>query len=128
MVEAMAGYGTPQEQMRHGILNPKTGNPIARKTLAEHFRRELDLGILRANTNVAKTLYGLAVGHDAEYDTKNNCIREEQKPDKGACIWWTKARMGWTERIIQEHTGDADLALIIRGARKRIEEPKNGGE
>jgi hypothetical protein len=53
---------------------------IDKKTLAEAFRAELDRGMALADYAVAKSLYDQAVGGNVT-----------------AAIWWTKARMGWSE-------------------------------
>ena len=51
------------------------------KTLRKHYRKELDTAATEANLRVAQSLYNLA--------TKEKSV--------AACIWWTKARMGWKE-------------------------------
>jgi hypothetical protein len=56
------------------------GKPIDKRTLAEAFRAELDRGMALADYAVAKSPYDQAVGGNVT-----------------AAIWWTKARMGWSE-------------------------------
>jgi hypothetical protein len=84
-VALLAGYGIPQKQICLMIMNG-----IASDTLAKHFRTELDLGIAKANSDVAGTLYQKAMSGDTT-----------------ALIWWTKARMKWTETQ-KHHVGGAD--------------------
>jgi hypothetical protein len=62
---------------------PRFGKPIDKKTLAEAFRAELDRGMALADYAVAKSPYDQAVGGNVT-----------------AAIWWTKARMGWSETHI----------------------------
>ena len=49
------------------------------------FRVELDRGMAVANYQVAKSIYEQAVGGNVT-----------------AAIWWTKARMGWSETSFQK--------------------------
>ncbi len=92
-VEELAGYGIPHADIcRLIIVNPETGSPIDEKTLRVHFRRELDAGHVKANSAVAGSLFAQA--------TAGNVT---------AAIWWTKARMGWSEKI--EHGGNLSLSI-----------------
>ncbi len=63
------------------------------KTLRKHCKHELDVGGTEATMEVAKSLYNLAVGGNV-----------------AACIFWMKARAGWTER--HEVTGKGGKDLI----------------
>lgn len=74
-VEALSGYGIPMEQIS-ALVGCDT------KTLALRYADELERGRAKANSSVAKTLF--------EKATKDK--------DTTALIWWTKARMGWTEK------------------------------
>ncbi len=65
------------------------------KTLRKHCKHELDVGGTEATMEVAKSLYNLAVGGNV-----------------AACIFWMKARAGWTER--HEVTGKDRKDLIPR--------------
>ncbi len=89
LVEAMVGYGIPQEEICLLVTNPATGEPIARSTLNKCFAQELQTGGARFKANVVKTLYRRAVrdGH------------------VGALIWLTKTRLRWSERHTHEHSG-----------------------
>lgn len=79
-VMAMAGYGIPEADIAKALR-------IDPKTLRKHYRDELDTGHIRANTRVAQSLY--------EQATTGNVT---------AAIWWTKARMGWSEKTHLDHT------------------------
>lgn len=72
-VERAAGIGLPHEQIA-------TLLGITDKTLRKKYRRELDLGMAKANVNVANAYY-----------------REVQKGNPTLLIWWTKTRLGWKE-------------------------------
>jgi hypothetical protein len=54
---------------------------ISDRTLRTRYRTELNNGVAEANMRVAASLFALA--------TKEKNV--------AACIWWTKARMGWKE-------------------------------
>ena len=51
--------------------------------MSKHYRRELRLGMSEANTNVAKNLYGIAIG------------KSPQAASAG--MFWLKTRAGWRE-------------------------------
>ena len=73
-VEAMAGYGIPEL----GIARVIGVDP---KTLRKHYRSELDLGHIKANSAVAQSLFKKATGDGPQSVT--------------AAIFWAKTRMGW---------------------------------
>ena len=80
-VEVLAGFGLPQTQIAVLLgCDPKT--------LRKHFESELAVGDAKATAKIAQTLYNKAVGGDT-----------------ASLIFWLKARAGWRERIVQEHTG-----------------------
>lgn len=74
-VQNMAGFGVPQRDIAT-ILN------IDVDTLVKHFRRELDLGVAKANSEVGQTLHQQALNGNT-----------------AAAIFWSKARMGWRETV-----------------------------
>lgn len=82
MVEAMTAYGATQSDMA-AIIG------IDVKTLRAKYSSELQLGLVKANNAVAGKLYNKAVKQD----------------NLAAQIFWLKARAGWSERSIVEHTG-----------------------
>jgi hypothetical protein len=71
----LSSYGIPQEQIATMLR-------LDAKTLRKHYRRELDVGMTEANTEVAKSLFHMA--------TKG------QVPS--AAIFWMKARAGWRQQ------------------------------
>ena len=80
-VEAMAAYGVPEADIARVIgIDPKT--------LRKHYREELDVGAIKANSRVAESLYRKALGDGAQSVT--------------AAIFWLKTRAGWKETVVQE--------------------------
>jgi hypothetical protein len=90
-VMVMAGFGIQQDE----IANLIECDP---KTLRKYYRRELDTAATEANLRVAQSLYNLA--------TKEKNI--------AACIWWTKARMGWKEVTDLNVAGNGKLDVEFR--------------
>jgi hypothetical protein len=82
MIEALAGYGL-------GVREISAVVGTTDKTLSAHCSEELERGRAKANARVAQSLF--------ERATKDK--------DTTAMIWWTKARMKWTDRTEVEHTG-----------------------
>lgn len=88
-VRAMSAYGIPQEQIARVF-------DIHVQTLRLHYRDELDLGVIEANSKIAETLF-------------NQGVRDGNTT---ALIWWTKSRMGWKERQEMEHSGGINLQVV----------------
>jgi len=65
------------------VINPQTKKPIDTKTLSKHFENELRVGWVKADSMIAQSLFNKATGDGPASVT--------------AAIWWTKARMGWSE-------------------------------
>ncbi len=86
-VETLAGLGIKREDICLMVINPYTEKPITNKTLSAAFKDELRSGWVNANAKVVKSLFEKATGDGPASVT--------------ACIWWTKARMGWSE--LQKH-------------------------
>lgn len=82
-VETMAGYGItePDIAMSLGISKP---------TLTKHYRRELDMGHIKANSAIAQALFKKATSDGSQSVT--------------AAIFWAKTRMGWKETNVHEHS------------------------
>jgi hypothetical protein len=80
-VEAMSGYGLPQE---HIAVLIRDG--ISVDTLQEHFAAELKKGKAKANSQIGKTLFQKAMGGDTT-----------------AMIWWSKTQMKWSETVKTEN-------------------------
>ena len=86
LVESTSGLGLPHEQIAMLV-------DIDDKTLRKHYRRELDMGKAKANSQIAKTLYQKATAGDTT-----------------SLIWWTKAQMRWSETnntVLQNPDGTA---------------------
>ena len=81
LIEHYVSMGYTQEQI--AALIGKTVD-----TLAKHCREELDLGALKVNAKIGGKLFQKAMGGDT-----------------AALIWWSKTRMGWSERQQHEHFG-----------------------
>jgi hypothetical protein len=71
-VKAMAGYGIPQEHIAKALH-------ISAPTLRKHYREQLDLSAIDANTNVLTSLFRMAT-------TRHNAA---------AAIFWAKCRCGF---------------------------------
>lgn len=82
-VEALSGYGIPQEQIAALVRDG-----ISADTLAKYFSRELVTGRAKANAGVGRTLHQKAMGGDTQ-----------------AMIWWSKAQMRWAETQKHELSG-----------------------
>jgi hypothetical protein len=79
-VEAMAGYGLPQDQIAKVMR-------IGETTLKKHYAEELSRGSAVANSIVGEALFKQARGGNTT-----------------AMIFWAKTRMGWKETTTLEHT------------------------
>lgn len=99
-VEALSGYGLPQEQIAILIRGG-----IGLDTLREHFATELVSGKAKANGQVGKTLFQKAMGGDT-----------------AAMIWWSKAQMRWAETQKHEHTGTDGAPIEIKKIERVIVE------
>jgi hypothetical protein len=83
-VEAMAGYGVPEEDIARVLK-------VAPKTLRKQCRDELDLGIIKANAKVSESLFKRATGDGQQAVT--------------AAIWWEKTRQGRKDISVTRHQG-----------------------
>lgn len=106
-VEAYAAVGLPQEQIAL-VLDIDT------KTLRKYFRKELDRGAAEATAKVGGKLFALAMAGDV-----------------AACIFWMKARAGWSERVHHHHTAGAGLTheeRLLQLAAEPLEDDAAGDE
>lgn len=102
MVEAMAGYGIPHDDIAIVIgIDPTT--------LRFHYRPELDTGHIKANAKVAGNLYRIATGEGREAVT--------------AAIFWLKTRAGWSEYAPapakEKPLGKKEQAIIEAGSAEK---------
>lgn len=89
LVESMAGYGTPELGIARvlGISVP---------TLRKYYMEQLNTGGIKANAQVAQSLFNKALGNGAGAVT--------------ACIFWLKVRAGWVEQQFeQQQPGKKEL-------------------
>lgn len=98
-VESMAGFGIPEKDIGRSI-------GISDVTLRKHYREELDMGTVKANSAVAQSLYKKATGDGASSVT--------------AAIFWLKTRAGWKETFVNEHSGPDGGPIEVSDARERI--------
>lgn len=92
-VEAMAGFG-----IDHASIADLLG--MRAQSLRRHFRRELDLGAVKANTLVAQKLF-------------EKCKAGELN----AVIFWLRTRAGWKETTTIE--GDLGFGAVLEALEKR---------
>ena len=103
-VKAMAAYGIP-----HDDISVALG--ITAKTLRRHYRQELTVGHISANAQVVGSLFKQAIGGNVT-----------------AAIFWTKARMGWSDRGPQPTEGDSSesMAKSIHDVLQKMEGATSG--
>lgn len=87
----LSGLGLPHEQIAYVI-------GIDDKTLRKYYQTELKKGKAETNMNVAQTLYDKAMEGDIK-----------------AAIWWSKAQMGWSEKVGVEHSGSVSIEVVDYG-------------
>ncbi len=80
-VKRLTAFGFTEEEIPLFVINPKTGKPISRNTLLEHFRFELDYGALELTEKVCAVL--------ARSITEDNNLT--------AAMFWLKTRRQWRE-------------------------------
>jgi hypothetical protein len=131
LVETLAGYGVPAEEIRRIVVNPASGKALSAKMLLRHFGDELARGLAKANANVAESLFRLAVGQ-AKVVVDGEVLQEEREPKVMAAVFWAKTRMGWSEaRTAEAHSSQDGLprgAPILAEAKVTIYIPENNRE
>jgi hypothetical protein len=106
-VEAMAGYGIAEADIAKVLgIDPKT--------LRKHYRDELDVAHVKANSAVAQSLFRKATGDGPQSVT--------------AAIFWLKTRARWKETLVSEITHDVADPLTTMMQRiaengRRIHDP-----
>ena len=90
LVEHYVSIGYTQEQC--AALLGKCVDLLAREC-----RDELDNGALKVNAKIGGKLFQKAMGGDTS-----------------ALIWWSKTRMGWSEKQLLEHSGNVQVQCIKR--------------
>lgn len=89
-IEALSGYGMPSTDIAV-IMGVDHG------TLVKHAKTTIEQGRIKANAKIASTLFD----------------RATKQGDTTAAIWWTKARMKWSEKQEHEHSGPGGGAIQI---------------
>lgn len=111
VVKALSSYGVP-----HAEIGKRVG--CNQDTLRKHYREELDFGALEANSAVAKFLYAQATGEKiAEGGSHADAVR--------AAIFWAKTRMGWSEKLVNEHVGPNGGPVRIQKVEHVIVDPSD---
>ncbi|MEZ2352114.1 hypothetical protein [Caballeronia sp. RCC_10] len=113
LVLKLAACGTSVAEIC-ALVTGARGRPVTEETLRRHFAQELTEGAVRANSNVAQSLYNKATGGDTI-----------------AAIFWLKCRAHWKETAqAVEVTGanggplrvqsmsDAELETIVTRGRQ----------
>lgn len=115
LVDALTGYGIPQDEICKLVINPTTGYPIDEKTLRQHFRPEIDRGKVSANARVIGAMF------------KNATTPTKQHPggDPTSQIFWAKCRIpGWNPQsnsvLIPVPTGSQPEEISMTEAARRI--------
>ena len=105
LVETLASYGVPFTEIATLVVHQKTGRPVSDFCVRQHFGDEPATGMLKANACVAQSLFEMAVGMPAQYDSNGFKIRSETQRNVAAAIFWAKALMGWRETQGLEMSG-----------------------
>ena len=101
LVETLVGFGVVQPEIAD-ILD------ISVKTLSEHYREQLTLGAHKANAAVVNNLFRIATDPRGGSASVN------------AGIWWTKARMNWSET--RKEAISADVRSVSANVRDLTDE------
>ena len=101
LVETLTGFGVVQPEIAD-ILD------ISHATLTRHYREQLTLGAHKANAAVVNNLFRIAT------DPKGGSAAVN------AGIWWTKARMNWSET--RKEAISADVRSINANVRDMTDE------
>jgi len=94
-VELLAGFGIPQTCICREI-------GINDKTLAKHYRKELDNGVDKANSQVIGALFKNAMSGQV-----------------AAQIFWAKTRCHWKEVSVVENTGNPSVVILPANGREK---------
>lgn len=86
LVHSLAGLGVP-----HNDICTIIG--VSKMTLYKYYKSELDKGLAQANAKIAGSLF-----------------KQAMEGNVAAAIFWTKVRMGWSER---QNQGDGTVKVVI---------------
>jgi hypothetical protein len=121
-VETLAALGLSQETIGFAV-------DLAPDTIRKYYRDQLDKGLLDANRRVGAAILTTALGERVECSkcagtggTAEAVCGEcggtgegkdwRREPNTTAQIWWSKNRMGWTDKERIEHVGDGGGAIL----------------
>lgn len=102
-VAMMSALGMRHDEMALLTTNPITGDAITAKTLLAHFSREIENGPLMAGLEVGRSIYRRAIDDKHPQSTTN-------------AIWYSKCRLGWTERTVVAIESKSGVLLIPAAA------------
>lgn len=88
--------------------------PISVDTLRRHFKPELDRAAIFADAEVVTSLYIQAVGAPAVYDHQGRVLRREVHRVPAVGIFWTKARLNWSDQP-KAAPIDENVKIVIEG-------------
>jgi hypothetical protein len=104
-VEAMTGFGIPEDDIARLIKNPATGKAIDIKTLRKHFPDEIATGMTNAIAQVAQSL------------VKEATKGEDPRSRVAAAIFWLSRRAGWKETKVAQHEGKDGGPIVFKISR-----------
>ena len=122
-VEMLAGFGMTHQQIAMLVTNPRTGLPISKSALQDHFAVELERGGPKANALIAQSLFKKAQGDS------NGAVT--------AAIFYLKCRAGWRETQAIEIEAKSGVLVApaessvdewIEGAQARTKDARDPGE
>lgn len=100
MVEMMAAYKIPEDEMIKAIINPDSGEPISRTTLQKHFRKELDSGFVTGRMRIMAATFRSALGETETLQTSQGPVTKQTVPGNvTAQIWLQKVLYGLREKV-----------------------------
>lgn len=111
MVRLLCAGGITQDRIADAI-------GVSAPTLRKHYRRDIMVGQAEIDAQAINTLVA--------------AMRGGGKEAVAAAIWWTRSRMGWTERTIVDdgRPADTQLRVIVElvgdPPPPRVEQPEPG--
>lgn len=117
--------GATDEEMADffGVTEKTINNWKRRKRFLQSIKR----GKIKADANVAESLYKRACGYEHPDVHISNYqgfitvtdITKHYPPDTAACFIWLKNRAGWKDKTDIEHSGTVNLAQALHKAKSR---------
>src|SRR3982751_4841733 len=101
--EVLSGIGLPHRQIAVLLACDE-------KTLRKHLGEELTRGDAKATAKIAQSLFSKAMSGDT-----------------ASMIFWMKVRAGWSERVVQEHTGAGGRRAVPSNRRAATDGPGHVG-